>query len=50
MRKIRYPVLKRTWYKCPYCGTNLALADNTARCNGVFIKCKTCKQEIEINI
>ena len=49
MKKINYPSLKRSWYKCPECGTKLVLYDNTAVLSGgIFIKCKTCKNEIEI--
>lgn len=42
--------LRRDWYKCPYCGKNLIIYDNTARCSGVFVKCKGCRQEVEIVI
>lgn len=49
MKKIKYPSYKRQWYKCPLCGTKLCVYDNTANLNGgIFIKCKTCKKEIEI--
>lgn len=34
--------------KCPYCGCKLAIADNTAKCEGIYIKCRVCKREIEI--
>lgn len=45
---MKLPPLEREWYKCPHCGTKLLLFDNTANCKGVYIKCKTCKREIEI--
>ena len=48
--KIKKPPLKREWYKCPKCGQNLIIYDNTAKCSGVFLKCKSCKKEIEIKI
>ena len=49
MKKIKYPPYKRQWYKCPLCGTKLCVYDNTANLSGgIFIKCKTCKKEIEI--
>ena len=49
MKKIKYPSYKRQWYKCPLCGTKLCIYDNTANLiGGIFIKCKTCKKEIEI--
>lgn len=44
------PALYRKWYKCPVCGKNLIIYDNTAKCSGVFLKCKECKNEIEIKI
>ena len=46
---IAHPI-KREWFHCPICNTKLAVYDNTARSNGVFIKCKSCKNEIEIKI
>lgn len=50
MKKIEYPPLKRKWHRCPVCGTKLAIIDNTTECRNLFIKCRTCKNEIEINI
>jgi transcription elongation factor Elf1 len=49
-KKIKYPPLRREWYKCPVCGTKLAIIDNNAKCSGVHIKCRTCKKEIEIEV
>ena len=42
--------LRRDWYKCPHCGKNLLIYNNTAACEGVFIRCKGCKKEVEIVI
>lgn len=50
MKKITYPQLERRWYCCPKCGTKLAIYDNTSKCTGVFVKCRTCRNEIEIRI
>ena len=50
MEKIRKPPLRRDWYCCPYCGAKTMLYDNTARCNGVFLKCKRCRREFEVKI
>ena len=50
VRKIRVPPLERRWYKCPKCGAKLAIVDNTTRCNDLFIKCRVCKNEIEVKI
>lgn len=50
MKKLGKPPLLRKWYKCPYCKTNLAIYDNTAVSTGIFIKCRTCKREVEIKI
>lgn len=40
----------RKWYKCPSCGKNLIVYDNTAKCSGIFLKCKKCNKEVEIKI
>lgn len=42
------PILVREWIRCPVCGCKLAIADNTARSHGIYVKCRTCKKEIEI--
>lgn len=41
---------KREWLTCRVCGQKLAIVDDTAECHGVFIKCKNCKNEIELRI
>ena len=46
---LEHPV-RREWFHCPICNTKLAVFDNAAQSNGVFVKCKTCKNEIEIKI
>lgn len=48
--RIRLPSIERKWVKCPECGTKLAIADSNAECRGVYIKCRTCKTEVEIRI
>lgn len=50
MKKLQLPPLVRKWYKCPVCGTKLAICDNTAKSHGVYIKCRVCKNEIEIKV
>lgn len=50
MKKIVKPPIMRKWYACPYCGKNAVLYDNTARCTGLYMKCKECKKEFEIKI
>lgn len=50
MKKIKLPPLERKWYRCPICGAKLAVFFNTAKCADVFIKCRVCKNEIEIKI
>lgn len=51
-REVEIPKLptERKWFKCPHCGKNIVLYDDTAICEGVYILCKGCKKEIEINI
>lgn len=46
---IEMPVCRK-WYTCPSCGTKLLIYDNTAKSSGVYIKCRTCKKEIEVII
>ena len=48
--KIEQPPLIRRWYACPHCGKKLVIYDNTAACSGVFVKCKQCEREVEIQI
>ncbi|MBS4980056.1 MAG: hypothetical protein KHZ72_01605 [Lachnospiraceae bacterium] len=49
MQNIKYPPINRSWFQCPFCGTKLAIYDNTALLSGgIFVKCKTCKKEIEL--
>lgn len=46
---IKIPV-KRSWYDCPKCGQHLLIYDDTAKCNGIYVKCKKCGKEVEIKI
>ena len=50
MKKLRCPPLERKWYTCPICKTKLAIVDNTTKSNNVFVKCRTCKNEVEIKV
>ena len=50
MKKIEYPPFRREWVRCPFCRTKLAVYDNAAKSKGVYVKCRTCKREIEIKI
>lgn len=50
MKKIRYKPQERKWYTCPECGAKLAVFDSGAVSKDVFIKCRICKNEIEIKI
>ena len=50
MKKLKKPPLVRRWYCCPYCHTKLVIYDNTASAAGAYIKCRTCKREVEIKI
>lgn len=38
----------KKWFHCPICGQKLAKVDKRAL-GGVFIKCKKCSNEVEIN-
>lgn len=47
--KIKQTAVERKWYFCPFCGKKLLIYDNTAKMDGgIFVKCKWCKNEIEI--
>lgn len=50
MVKVKIPPLERKWYRCPKCGTKLAISDNTTECRNLYIKCRTCKRELKIDI
>ena len=50
MKKLNKPPLLRQWYYCPYCHTKLVIYDNTAKAYGLYIKCRTCKKEVQIKI
>ncbi|MBS5399434.1 MJ0042-type zinc finger domain-containing protein [[Ruminococcus] torques] len=50
MKKLKKPPLLRKWYYCPHCHTKLFVYDNTARTTGIYIKCRTCKNEVPIKI
>lgn len=42
---------KRRWYLCPNCGKKILVYDiEKAKSEGLYIKCKQCKKEIEIVI
>lgn len=38
------------WYKCPICGQKILKISEIAQSKGLYIKCKKCKNEIEIKI
>lgn len=38
----------KVWYKCPICGKNLVKIDDSKHIEGVFVKCKLCKTDVEI--
>ncbi|EJU22582.1 hypothetical protein HMPREF1143_1762 [Peptoanaerobacter stomatis] len=43
--------MKKQWYYCPHCGQKLLLYDVVnGKSRKIFVKCKKCKKEIEINI
>lgn len=49
-KPIIMPPIERRWAKCPYCGKNAALHDDTANSNGIWHKCKNCGREFELII
>lgn len=41
---------ERKWYDCKKCGQHLLIYNDTAKCSGVYVKCKMCGREVEIKI
>lgn len=40
--------MKKEWWSCPVCGKKGVMIDINKNIEGVYIKCKICKREIEI--
>lgn len=40
----------KKWYKCPHCGKKLIKYEEKANCEGLFLLCKSCGKEVEIEI
>lgn len=40
--------MKKEWWLCPMCGQKLLMIDSLKHIEGVYVKCKKCKQEVEI--
>jgi transcription elongation factor Elf1 len=40
--------IEKEWWPCPVCGKKCVMIDVTKNIQGVYIKCKLCKNEIEI--
>jgi|GEM_PF-2036950 len=40
--------MKKEWYSCPFDKKKLLMINADINIEGVFIKCPTCKREIEI--
>lgn len=38
------------WYKCPFCGQKLFMISPDANIRGMQIKCKKCKQIINVSL
>jgi len=38
------------WYHCTKCGQKLLKYSDAAKSEGVYIKCKRCKQEVEVKL
>lgn len=51
MRELRIPIAtERKWYYCPHCGQKLMIYDDTAKCHGLYMRCKACGKEVEVKI
>ena len=42
--------VERKWYCCKKCGQKLLVYDNTAKSQGIYIRCKRCGGETEIKV
>lgn len=43
--------MSKIWYRCPRCGKKLLKYDEIkGKSKDVYIKCKNCKNEVEIKI
>lgn len=42
--------MKQKWYRCPICNKKILKYEKEANSKGLFIKCKRCKEIIEIVI
>jgi len=38
------------WYHCPICGQKIFQIDTNARAEGIYVKCKKCKNIIEVRL
>lgn len=50
MNKLKEISLKKEWYTCPVCNTKLFIVEENAKARGLYIKCRTCKNEIKVEI
>ena len=42
---------EQKWIRCPYCGAKHSIHDDTANCEGVYLKCtRGCKRIFELVI
>lgn len=39
-----------SWYSCPNCGQKLCRIDINSKAEKIYLWCKKCKKEVEINI
>lgn len=39
-----------SWFLCPRCRTKLLKIKPNAKANGIIVKCKRCKKEIELSL
>lgn len=42
--------MDKKWFRCPKCGQKLLKYKEDAESKKVYLKCKRCKNEIEIKI
>lgn len=40
----------KRWYVCPYCGKKLVMFKKGAKSEKIFIRCRNCKEEVEIKM
>lgn len=47
---LQAPSYKRKWFTCPHCGRRLVQYEEDGKSEKIYLKCKSCKNEVEIKV